>query len=194
MNQSEPATRPRRSSALAVLIVVGAVAAGVLADQWLPAVTRSVDTLVGDHDGPPGATVLGDGNPSLSNLDPGLLAALREAATDAADDGIELVVTSGWRSPEYQRQLLRDAVSKYGSETEAARWVATPETSAHVAGAAIDIGPTAAATWLSTHGAAYGLCQIYANEPWHYELRPDAGANGCPPRYTDPTDDPRMQQ
>ena len=44
------------------------------------------------------------------------------------------------------------------------------------------------------HGAEYGLCQIYANEPWHYELRPDAGARGCPPIYADPTHDPRMQQ
>ena len=33
--------------------------------------------------------------------------------------------------------------------------------------------PTATA-WLSEHGAAYGLCQVYRNEPWHYELRPDA--------------------
>ena len=37
-----------------------------------------------------------------------------------------VLVNSGWRSPEYQDQLLRDAVSKYGSEAEAARWVATP--------------------------------------------------------------------
>ena len=50
------------------------------------------------------------------------------------------------------------------------------------------------AAWLSEHGAAYGLCRIYANEPWHYELRPDAIAQGCPPTYSDPTQDPRMQQ
>ena len=65
---------------------------------------------------------------------------------------------------------------KYGSEAEAARWVATPDTSAHVSGDAVDIGPSAAAAWLSEHGAAYGLCQIYGNEPWHYELRPDAAS------------------
>ena len=51
-----------------------------------------------------------------------------------------------------------------------------------------------AATWLSTHGAAYGLCRIYGNEPWHYELRPEAVDHGCPPVYADPTHDPRMQQ
>jgi hypothetical protein len=71
--------------------------------------------------------------------------------------------------------------------------VATPSTSAHVSGDAIDIGPPGAAAWLSEHGAGYGLCQIYSNEPWHYELRPDAGDHGCPPMYADPTHDPRMQ-
>ena len=44
------------------------------------------------------------------------------------------------------------------------------------------------------HGADYGLCQIYGNEPWHYELRPDAVDRGCPPTYADPTQDPRTQQ
>jgi hypothetical protein len=63
-----------------------------------------------------------------------------------------------------------------------------------VSGDAVDIGPSDAATWLSEHGAVYGLCQIYGNEPWHYELRPEAIANGCPATYADPTQDPRMQQ
>ena len=121
-----------------------------------------------------------------------LLAALRRAAADAAADGVEIVVRSGWRSRGYQAKLFREAVAKYGSEQEAARWVATPDTSAHVSGDAVDIGPSAAAAWLSEHGAAYGLCQIYGNEPWHYELRPDAVALGCPPMYADPTEDPRM--
>jgi zinc D-Ala-D-Ala carboxypeptidase len=128
------------------------------------------------------------------NLDRALVAALRQAATDAAYEGVELYVKSGRRSPEHQRQLLQEAISKYGSQEEAARWVATPETSPHVSGDAVDIGPSAATAWLSRHGAAYGLCQIYANEPWHYELRPDAVAEGCPPMYADPTRDPRMRQ
>ena len=56
------------------------------------------------------------------------------------------------------------------------------------------IGPADAAAWLSEHGAAYGLCQIYRNEPWHYELRPEAIDHGCPAMYADPAHDPRMQQ
>jgi hypothetical protein len=58
---------------------------------------------------------------------------------------------------------------------------------------AIDIGPFNATAWLSKHGAKYGLCQIYRNEPWHYELRPEAVDHGCPPMYADPTHDPGMQ-
>jgi LAS superfamily LD-carboxypeptidase LdcB len=126
----------------------------------------------------------------VANLDPALLDALR----DAADDGDGFVVDSGWRSREYQERLFREAVSKYGSEEEAARWVATPDTSAHVSGDAVDLGPPDATAWLAEHGAEYGLCQIYGNEPWHYELRRDAVGDGCPPMYADPTDDPRMQR
>jgi hypothetical protein len=150
----------------------------------------------GEADGavPDGTTVFDDDVPGVANLDPDLLGALRDAATDAEDDGVEFVVDSGWRSRAYQEHLLQDAISKYGSEAEAARWVATPDTSPHVSGDAVDIGPSDAAEWLSEHGAQYGLCQIYANEPWHYELRPDAVDHGCPAMYADPTHDPRMEQ
>jgi D-alanyl-D-alanine carboxypeptidase len=188
-----------------LLVVIVAIAAA-LGDQ-LPASSSStaasrVDVrsehggALGEADGavPDGATVFDDEIPGVANLDSGLLDVLRQAATDAADDGVEFYVESGWRSPEYQNQLLREAVSEYGSEEEAARWVATPNTSAHVSGDAVDIGPSDARAWLSEHGAEYGLCQIYGNEPWHFELRPEAIDHGCPPMYADPTHDPRMQQ
>jgi len=151
---------------------------------------------LGEADGavPDGTTVFDDEVPGVANLDPALLGALRRAATDAAHDGVELFVNSGWRSPEYQERLLRAAVSKYGSEEKAARWVGTPTTSAHVSGDAVDIGPLDATAWLSGHGARYGLCQIYRNEPWHYELRLEAIDHGCRPMYADPTHDPRMRQ
>ena len=150
---------------------------------------------LGEADGavPAGTTVFADEVPGVANLDPALLGALRQAATDAAVDGVEFFVDSGWRSPRYQAQLLQQAVLKYGSEDEAARWVATPNTSAHVSGDAADIGHSDAAAWLSEHGAAYGLCQIYSNEPWHYELRLEATDHGCPSMYADPTRDPRTQ-
>jgi zinc D-Ala-D-Ala carboxypeptidase len=214
MSQTAAArTKTRRTLRPTVvgLVVVTAAIIGTLGYQSAPAsapsfsevrrgdhrgATNEADGAVTEDDGtlPDGVTVFDDRYPGVVNLDPDLLQALREAATDAADDGIEIYVDSGWRSPEYQNQLLREAVSEYGSEEEAARWVATADTSAHVSGDAIDIGHFDATAWLSEHGAEYGLCQIYSNEPWHYELRPRAIGRGCPPTYADPTHDPRMQQ
>jgi D-alanyl-D-alanine carboxypeptidase len=151
---------------------------------------------VGEADGvvPDGVTVFDDAIPAVANLDPDLRKALRHAAAGAALEDITFYVNSGWRSPEYQNQLLREAVSKYGSEGAAARWVATAATSPHVSGDAVDIGHSDATAWLSKQGAEYGLCQIYRNEPWHYELRPRAVAHGCPRMYANPTQDPRMQR
>jgi D-alanyl-D-alanine carboxypeptidase len=220
MSYSKPArtaARRTRSTILAALVVASAALIGVLGYQSLAAPSSSATSpiaaepfarrphsiLHGDHHGalgeadgalPDGVTVFDDEYPGVANLDPDLLQALREAATDAADDGIELYVNSGWRSPEYQNQLLREAVSEYGSEEEAARWVATADTSPHVSGDAVDIGHSDSAAWLSEHGAEYGLCQIYRNEPWHYELRPEAINHRCPRMYADPTHDPRMQR
>jgi zinc D-Ala-D-Ala carboxypeptidase len=171
---------------------------GALGEPGPPGERGSIPQLgsLGEADGavPDGTTVFDDDVPGLANLDPALLAALREAATDAESDGVEFLVDSGWRSRAYQEHLLQDAISKYGSEAEAARWVATPNTSPHVSGDAVDIGRSDADEWLSDHGAEYGLCQIYANEPWHYELRPEAADQGCPAMYEDPTHDPRMEQ
>ena len=141
-----------------------------------------------------GVTVLHASSPAVARLDPDLRRALLRAAKDAARDGVEIVVNSGWRSAAYQERLRRQAVSKYGSTRAASRWVATADTSAHVSGDAMDVGPARAAAWLSRHGATYRLCQVYRNEPWHYELRPDASDRGCPPMYADPRHDPRMQQ
>jgi D-alanyl-D-alanine carboxypeptidase len=202
--------RPFRPTA-AGLVVVAAAIIGTLVHQSAssPApsfsevrrgdhggTTTEADGAVTEADGalPDGVTVFEDQYPGVANLDPGLLQALREAATDAADDGIDFYVNSGWRSREYQNQLLREAVSEYGSEEKAARWVATADTSPHVSGDAVDIEHSDATAWLSQHGADYGLCQIYRNEPWHYELRPEAINHRCPRMYADPTHDPRMQQ
>jgi zinc D-Ala-D-Ala carboxypeptidase len=185
----------RRIRVAGLLVVIATIAAAV--DYESPG-SSPIHVLRSEHRGalaeaggavPDDASVFDDGIPGVANLDADLLGALRRAATDAADDGVELFVNSGWRSPKYQERLLREAVSEYGSAEEAARWVATPAKSAHVSGDAVDIGPTEAAEWLSEHGAEYGLCRIYGNEPWHFELRP----RGCPAMYADPTHDPRMQ-
>jgi D-alanyl-D-alanine carboxypeptidase len=219
MTHSESArTTTRRSGIrrirIAGLLVVTAAIAAALGYQSLASSSSTaaspIDVLRGEHRGlrsghhggpgqadgavPDATTVFDDGIPGVANLDPALLGALRRGAAHAAGVDVELFVDSGWRSPAYQQQLLQEAVSKYGSEREAARWVATPDTSAHVSGDAVDIGHSDATAWLSKHGAEFGLCQIYGNEPWHYELRPEAADHGCPPMYADPTHDPRMQR
>jgi D-alanyl-D-alanine carboxypeptidase len=154
--------------------------------MWHPTALRETDGAV-----PEGLTAFDNRVPAVAKLDPGLLRALRNAARAAAREGIDMVVNSGWRSREYQKQLLREAVAKYGSPRQAARWVADPDTSSHVSGRAVDIGPARAAAWLARHGAAYGLCRIYRNESWHYELRRQAINKGCPQVYADAAHDPR---
>ncbi len=118
-------------------------------------------------------------HPAIANLAPALLDAVRRAAEYAREFGIEVRVGSGWRSAQYQQALLDEAISEYGSWEEARRYVNTPDQSTHVTGQAVDIAPTDAAYWMQQYGAAYGLCQTYANEVWHYELTVEPGGT-CP--------------
>jgi D-alanyl-D-alanine carboxypeptidase len=179
--------------AIATIVAVGATLASVLG-YWSLGASPSSSTdgrgrqlgLPQDDGGvPDGVTVFDDEYAAVARLSPGLRGALRRASTAAGEQGVRLFVNSGWRSTSYQARLFDEAVETYGSEPEAARWVARPETSAHVSGDAVDIGPAGAAGWLSAHGAAYGLCQTFTNEPWHFELRPKARSRGCPPPTAD---------
>jgi hypothetical protein len=119
-------------------------------------------------------------NPAVSQLDPALLQALQDATRKASGDGVDLRINSGWRSAGFQQRLFDDAVATYGSMDAAREFVAAPEASKHVLGQAVDIAPAAADQWLIRNGAQFGLCQIYANEIWHFELAVDAEGN-CPP-------------
>jgi hypothetical protein len=172
------------------LLVVLLLTLTACADQ----ASRDADPLggtgpLGEADGylPVGQTVspFDDDLPAVENLDPDLLAAVQLAATAARADGVELRITSGWRSTRYQQALLDDAIATYGP-VEARKRVATPERGKHVTGDAVDIGPTDAADWLGRHGDDHGLCQTYANEMWHYELATEPGGT-CPPQHSDAT-------
>jgi D-alanyl-D-alanine carboxypeptidase len=120
-----------------------------------------------------------DDLPAIAQLDSALRSAMQDAARDAIADGVTFVVTSGWRSAAYQQSLLDAAVREYGSEEAAGEFVLSPEESRHVTGNAVDIGYTDADSWLSQHGADYGLCQTYTNEMWHFELATSPGGE-CP--------------
>ncbi|OBI78212.1 peptidase M15 [Mycobacterium sp. E740] len=118
-------------------------------------------------------------DPIVGWLDPALLEAVQEASRAAAAAGIEMRITSGWRSKGFQQRLFDDGVQKYGSVDAAREFVASPETSKHVSGQAVDIAPVEADKWLIAEGLKFGLCQVYANEIWHFEL---AAVDGrCPP-------------
>jgi zinc D-Ala-D-Ala carboxypeptidase len=124
------------------------------------------------------------GSDEVTTLDPTLQRAVDEATADAALEGITLQITSGVRTRAHQQQLLDEAIRTYGSERVARRYVNTPDRSTHVTGKAVDIGPTDAAYWLAQHGARYGLCQIYANEIWHFERVIKPGGT-CPEQLPD---------
>ena len=177
------------------LMLVAAAAAVVVVPAVAPTQepqVRLVDNTVAMD--PPPPAVPGDGsladdqvltpfdvqNPAIGRLDPYLLAAIQNAATAASAEGIAMTITSGWRSPEFQQHLLDDAVQTYGSFDAARQYVQTPAMSRHVIGQAVDVGGVGADQWLIANGSRYGLCQIYANELWHFELATDA-AGICPP-------------
>src|ERR1700712_5476125 len=168
-----------------------AVALGVLApaDPAVPlirladhtiAMDRPTDQGDGSLSGPGTLTPFDVQDPAVGRLDPQLLSAIQNAAAAAAGDGITMTITSGWRSPEFQQRLLDNAVRTYGSLAVARQYVETPELSKHVIGEAVDVGGPPADHWLIANGARFGLCRIYANELWHFELAADPQGN-CPP-------------
>ncbi len=173
---------------VAVTAAVALGAAGLSAPA--PRITLADNTVSVD----PPAVAAGDGsladgqiltpfdvqNPAVGRLDPQLLGAIQQAATAASAEGITMTITSGWRSPEFQQRLLDTAVAQYGSLAAAREYVQTPEASKHVIGEAVDVGGVGADQWLIANGARFGLCRIYANELWHFELATDAAGN-CPP-------------
>jgi hypothetical protein len=90
----------------------------------------------------------------------------------ASREDIHLYITSGFRSEDRQATLFANAIKKYGSETEAAKWVLPARFSHHPDGLAIDVnypGDPVGARWLEANGSRFGLCRVYANEWWHFE-------------------------
>ncbi|MDP9183014.1 MAG: M15 family metallopeptidase [Actinomycetota bacterium] len=157
------------SVAAAAALVVGATLHGT-GDASTPAVPRQ----------DPPAPVVPNGVGDTEHLQPAVQRAVARAIAAAAAEGVELRVTSGWRSRAKQQRLYEAAVAKYGSPSQARRWVLPPEESEHVRGAAVDIGPESGARWLEVNGVRFGLCRRYANEPWHFERLAAAKGSSCP--------------
>ncbi len=152
-------------AALAIAVPVGFSASGQAADGGRPSPTAVIPNAVGDVD----------------HLTPALQSAITRAMAAAHAAGVELRVTSGWRSKSRQRVLYDEAIAKYGSPEAARQWVLPPGESAHVRGEAVDVGPVTGARWLEENGSRFGLCRRYANESWHFELLAAAKGSSCPP-------------
>lgn len=107
-----------------------------------------------------------------TELDQQLLTRFKAAQAAAKRDGQVIYIVSGFRSLNRQKTLFANAVRKYGSATEASKWVAPPLISHHPWGVAIDVNypdEPVGAGWLEIHGSKFGLCRVFENEWWHFE-------------------------
>lgn len=121
----------------------------------------------------------------VGEIDPTLQARFDVAKAAAAKEGVALRLVSGYRSLARQKYLFSDAIRKYGSYREAAKWVAPAELSHHPKGLAIDVNypdEPDAARWLEVNGYKFGLCRVFKNEWWHFEGNIAPGWK-CPKMY-----------
>lgn len=120
---------------------------------------------------------------SVTALHPLLSNRFEAARISAKLEGVTLYITSGFRDESRQATLYAEAVTKYGSETEAAKWVLPAHSSHHPDGLAVDVnypGGRSGAQWLEQNGSRFGLCRVYGNEWWHFEGAIAPGES-CPP-------------
>lgn len=132
----------------------------------------------------------------LSNgesVDTRILSSLQDMFDTAREDGIYPVVASGYRTEKVQKQIMEDKIASYKesgfsssqAKSMAKDWVATPGTSEHQLGIAVDInGDRVNSTsdevysWLNENSHLFGFIRRYPpdkteitginNEPWHY--------------------------
>ncbi len=112
--------------------------------------------------------------------------ALLRMSKAATGEGVSLLVSSTYRSYEYQKNLFARNVAEMG-EKEASRVSAAPGTSQHQLGTAIDFGSitdafaeTMAGRWLERNAGRFGFSLSYPKgkeeltgyvwESWHYRF------------------------
>lgn len=180
----------KREKRSAAVIAMAAVLLGGVVFVVLGGLSEASD----DGDIPSGSamTALDDceDRGDLDDLD-GLTGPTRSAwlaAMDAAEaDDIEMSLTSGYRTCDYQQGLFEEKVDEYGSVEEASVWALPPDESNHVKGVALDVGPGPAADWLEAHGAQFGLCRTMSWEWWHFEFNQEwADSGACPEPAPEP--------
>lgn len=123
---------------------------------------------------------------------------LEQMLKDARKEGLDPIICSAYRTPNYQKNLFSKKVTEYkrkgysqkNAEEQAALWVTIPGTSEHEIGLSVDIvgrnyqildekqEDTAIQKWLMEHCYEYGFILRYPTdkkditkinyEPWHY--------------------------
>lgn len=96
----------------------------------------------------------------------------------ARADGLELVISSAFRSDGEQALLF----AKHPDP----RWVARPGESLHRLGTELDLGPPSAYAWLARHAGRFHFVKRYPHEPWHfgYSINPGTTSVGYGARAT----------
>jgi hypothetical protein len=120
----------------------------------------------GEYDGP---LVFRQGKP----MRPDVALAFDRMARAARADGIQLAITSAFRTDAEQAELWR--------RNPDPKWVAPPGTSLHRYGTELDLGPPSAYAWLAANAPRFHFIQRYAHEPWHYGFTLNARSTRRPP-------------
>lgn len=140
----------RRSARVDVAVhAVAAILPSASAGAFLPTASA------GDYSGP-FAMRMGKA------MRPDTAAAFDRLAAAARADGIQLSVTSAFRSDAEQARLFAAHPDP--------KWVAPPGKSLHRLGTELDLGPPSAYGWLAQNAARFGFVKRYAWEPWHFGL------------------------
>jgi hypothetical protein len=94
--------------------------------------------------------------------------AYRAMQRAAAEDGIELLIRSGFRSHEHQTWLYQAWRAGWGNRA------ARPGHSNHQSGSALDlvVHDPAVRAWLDRHARRFGFRRTVKKEPWHWEFSP----------------------
>lgn len=123
---------------------------------------------------------------TLLYLEKGACRAFVRMAEQAARDGIELKVHSGFRSKGYQKKIFEQQLAKGRSFSDVVRFVAPPGYSEHALGVAIDLYPsdwrfssTPMYQWMVKNAARFGFSESYPHsspqgfpwEAWHWRYR-----------------------
>ena len=87
----------------------------------------------------------------------------------AKQDGVALVINSGFRSDAEQAVLF--------ARNPDPRMVAPPGKSLHRNGTELDLGPPSAYGWLDAHGGRFHFVQRYSWEDWHWGFTLNAGSS-----------------